>query len=253
MSKKNNSIEKYISKAIAELPEESLKQIAQTQEQLDYWSYLRDWNALVAMQWKAFFTGQNNPLNSFIENGEIDRWTYDMVGLTVDAYTKLWALIQEGEPFIRQRVPPEDYPFRNAAGLFLAIVRPNLNEQFRLSLGYSRISLPNKGKVRELFAKAIEQDLNAKEERKFVELHHEQPLEVNPWLVVSMITFAQKAKNNRLLGNKLDDFWRAKARLAQEESAACKARRASKFRPKLRSYRWNQGDIAFGNQGGTYT
>jgi hypothetical protein len=245
LTKKNEELVKRFTHFLENLPSETLRELLKTEALLKDWEKCRAYNYLVAKTWEAKACGFNDPLESMVDQGEIDPFTKRLIWAIVDHYSRLWELVQVVEGYVsyachRYQI---DYPFTSAADFFMEIVKELEDSSFKPRLKpYAEISI----KKLEKASKAMSNLPNGKTKILSDIKGWLAQLEVSsdsPWLSFTLLVSEFLAKHNdRLVQARLEDLDRAVKRLSETNATGLR-KRGSETWKQLKSHAWINGEI----------
>jgi hypothetical protein len=237
-----------IARLLAALPEKRLLLLTKTIDQLHYWLLNRFMYTGVAAAWIARREGQDDPIEPFLESGELCQNDYNRIWRLVDYYERLWVLVYRVEPFIREELTKAkaQYPFQHPYELFVCILREQTSNEFSYCLSsYQEFSGTKREKQYRQLAKFLDgEPLTKQQERNLRMSLTELKLKQHIWSLL-LLTVAQKKATRRriLIKDALEDFYRGLARLFEDEATHCRIQG---------SYAWFEGSKVKGSRKSTY-
>jgi hypothetical protein len=247
MSQKTSRLlERKITRVLASLPDDRLRDLARTQEQIKFWLAMRRHQEWVAQCLDARFTGKDDPLKPLLKLGGISQLLYDRVWLVVDLYEQMWGLVQLVTPYVQEEFEGTGLEFlaESAYKLFVRLVWNKVNKEYRTCLKYHESSSPKYEKACRLVAKQVKEGLNPVEELKLRDLL--EPDRPDMLLQFVLALAEQKATKRRLaLKSKLEMFYISLGKLCEKEATISR---------KVDSYAWKNGRrVKASRYGGTYS
>src|SRR3569832_2004782 len=117
---------------LGKLPDEELKRLIKTQNQFEEWLTARSMNNHIAKCFQARFTGEDDPIEKWKNDGKLQRLKWEMVCQSVVVYESLCGLIQFCYGDIRNLLLEFEIicPYPSAFTLFLEIVKINENTSY---------------------------------------------------------------------------------------------------------------------------
>lgn len=248
MKQQNYSkLEKKIACVIAKLPSEHLRDLAETQKQLNLWFAVRWFQEQVSQCWEARFRGLDDPLFPLLRSEQITLDTHQRVWLVVNFYEQLWGLVQLATPYIQAEFEGSglEYLAESAFVLFTRLIRSEVDSDFAVCLKpYHEVSSRKYERAYRLAVKGCQEGLKSREERILHRiLNQHQP---NVLLSFVLAVCHLKATRTRpALKSKLEMFYIALGKLCEKEAAISR---------KAGSFAWKKGRIVEGSRyGGTYS
>lgn len=228
-----------------------------SEDQLNYWSAIRNITFLESVHLFTVLSGLNDPLSQMMDKGIIDERERQMIILKSNFYMRFWELVQTSEPYVRSAWLETglDYPYENAgmysaAWLFVNILRRLVDGKFQESLNaYFNCSV----KDIELVAADIQKKISHPQKKRQARIAA-QKLTQDQDAIIYLLTFCDSiAKEDPVIKMRLEAFNVASEELAKHLEAASKQTRDTKKSRRLRSYVWDKGVLMFGSpKGGTY-
>lgn len=239
---------KQIGLLLANLPDKYLLLLIKTTDQFRQWLLQRFTYTAVAAAWIARREGQDDPIEPFLESGQLCQNDYNRIWRLVDYYERLWALVYRVEPFIREELikAKVQYPFQHPYELFICILREQTGSEFSYCLSpYQEFSGTKQEKRYRLLAKFLNGEPLTKQQEKSLQVAPtEAKVKKHVWSVLLLAIARQKATRRRILiKDALEDFHTALARLFEDEATHCRIRG---------SYAWFDGEKVKGSRKGTY-
>jgi hypothetical protein len=132
-NKSNLTEEKMIVAFLTKQPPESWLSQAKTPDQFYQWVKTKQDTWLLANALRARFTGENNPLEPYLQSGFIDNRLYESIWLRVDWLEQLWGLTQLVFSDVKAEVEEAgiEFPFDSALSLFKQLLKETVNERLR--------------------------------------------------------------------------------------------------------------------------
>jgi hypothetical protein len=119
----DKKLAKKFSSFLKKLPDEKLRELIKTQDQLKRWHTAHRINKYVSVCFHARFTGKNDPIAHWKSQGKLQHMKWELIWHTVDVYASLWGLIQLAFDDIKNFLVTGGFvcPYSNAFDLFLEI------------------------------------------------------------------------------------------------------------------------------------
>jgi hypothetical protein len=244
---------KKISRFLKSLPQEYLLLLVKTSDQITQWCLHRLMHELVARAWSARFAGEDDPLNQYVESGELSQNDYDRVWQLVECYQRLWAVVQLSEPYVKKVFEQAKLPyiFGSSFELFACVVQEQVNGEFSLCLtSYREFSAKKQGKeFRDLAQRIHKGELNCIPPQ--VKTEPDEKLKVTLqskikqffWFFLVFGIARQKMTRNRALRNALKGYDASMAHLFELETTAYRYQG---------SHAWVNGELRKGSSKGIY-
>lgn len=230
---------------LGKLPDDELKRLIKTQDQLEEWLTARNMNNHIAKCFQARFTGKNDPIENWKNEGKLQHLKWELVWQSVDVYESLWSLIQLCYGDIRDFLLQLEIvcPYPSAFNLFLEIVKINENTVFSKCLKphHREVVTQNEQFFKLVRDKAWKGQLKDTDQKKLNQLckNFDENLELLNF-VWAVCLF--KAQSNSLIGAKVREFKNKEGSLCGLISKIYGDSRKDRIHEgKLTSVTWSKG------------
>lgn len=253
----NSKLAKKFASFLKRLPDEKLKNLAKKEDQIKRWHTARGTNNVIAICFEARFSGKDDPIAEWQQQGKVRKLMWEIVWRTVEMYETLWGLVQIGFKDIQTLVKEigMQFPFYRAFDLFIEIVsfKENLTYAHCLESTYKNSVGENEQRF-QLIRKQLWSRLSSEEQRQLQRLT-EHLNEKQTWLCTAYAVCLLKSQSNSLVADKVKEFQQKIAQISDLISKIYSDSRKGRLPGgKLKSSLWIDGKRYEGQRyGGVYS
>lgn len=257
----DSKLAKKFASFLVKIPDEKLKELAKTQALIEQWRITKNTNKYIAQCFKARFSGQDDPIAHWKEQGKVKEMQWALVWRQVEVYEALWGLVQLTFSDIKASIEGIGlkFPFYKAFDLFLEITACKENLVYARHLeSYYKNSVSEQEQLFKLTRNKLwsPKGLSRQEQEKLNRLT--QYFEgKQPWLEIAWFVFLFKSSldSSSLVTSKVREF---KQKVAEESDLIVKihseSRKGRLPGGKLKSELWLDGECKEGKRyGGGYS